>query len=344
MVHETTRHTRDFTVISNRLLQHRHLGGVAIAVGCHMMSVAEGTSVTIRSLNERLGFSRQKIADALHALEEYGYVRRTVIRTAQGRLITQTTVYHNPNTPPPKPPPNPTPAPPPKPKPTPEPTPKPEPNPEPAPNPEPEPAPKPEPDPTPPPAPEPDPDPAPPPPPPPAPKPPSPPRPLPPVPHPGFPAGELLRSALLVLIGLRETDPRLYCSEADAAHLTPGVAAWLERGASPETIRHALTTDLPTPLRRPAALLAHRLATHLPPAPPLHPTEPPATPDPDPDSAPTPAPLPIHECLNCRAPFRSAQPAYCTECQATGHQIDPILRFSPGPTADEKTGVTAFPE
>ncbi|MER8041038.1 helix-turn-helix domain-containing protein [Streptomyces hydrogenans] len=280
MVHETTRHTRDFTVISNRLLQHRHLGGVAIAVGCHMMSVAEGTSVTIRSLHERLGFSRQKIADALHALERYGYLRRTVIRTPGGRLVTETVVCHNPNAQTPEAP-----------------TPKP-------PAPERTPAPTPTPPPTtttatatatattPP-----------------APPPATPPaprthRPLPPVPHPGFPARELLRAALHVLVTLRDTDPRLHCSEADAAHLTPGVAAWLERGASPETIRHALTTGLPTaPLHRPAALLAHRLATHLPPAPPRVP--PPPTPR---------TPAPLQHCETCDTCFRAPPTTPCPTC------------------------------
>ncbi|MFH9956986.1 helix-turn-helix domain-containing protein [Streptomyces roseolus] len=269
MVHETTRHTRDFTVITNRLLQHPTIGGVAIAVGCHMMSVAEGTSVTIRCLADRLGFSRQKVADALHALEEHGYLRRTVIRTAGGRLITETVICHNPSAPAPRRPRPRRPAAPPPARaqnPAPDLTPTPVPTPKPAPGPT--------------------------------------PRPLPPVPRPGFPAKELLRAALHVLVGLRDTDPRLYVSEADARNLAPGVAAWLERGASPQVIHHALTTDLPRePLYRPAALLAHRLTAHLPPAPPL--TAPPA---------PSPTLAPLQHCEACDKCFRAPPTAPCPGC------------------------------
>ncbi|MEU2505170.1 helix-turn-helix domain-containing protein [Streptomyces sp. NPDC007863] len=262
MVHETARHTRDFTVISNRLLQHPDIGGVAIAVGCHMMSVAEGTSVTIRCLADRLGFSRQKVADALHALEKHGYLRRTVIRTAGGRLITETVIRHNPDTPTPR-----------RPKPRRPATPPPAPAKAPPPPQNPAPAPKPT------------------------------PHPLPPVPRPAFPAKELLRAALGVLIDLRATDPRLYVSEADAEHLAPGVAAWLERGAPPEVVHHALTNDLPEPLRRPAALLAHRLTARLPPAPPL--TAPPAPP---------PSPAPLQHCEACDTCFRAPPEAPCPTC------------------------------
>ncbi|WP_206325189.1 MULTISPECIES: helix-turn-helix domain-containing protein [unclassified Streptomyces] len=290
MVHETTRHTRDFTVIGNRLLQHPDIGGVAIAVGCHMMSVAEGTSVTIRCLADRLGFSRQKVADALHALERHGYLRRTVIRTAKGRLITQTVICHNPGSSTPTRP---------RPKPQRPPT-APDrnenrsgaPNPVSKPEPQPEPAPRPKPG----------------------------PRPLPPVPRPGFPAKELLDSALRVLLGLQRTDPRLYVSEADAQHLTPGVAAWLERGTSPEVVHHALTYDLPKePLRRPAALLAHRLTAHLPPAPQLGSVSTPA--------APPPPPAPLMYCETCDTCFRS-QPA--TPCPTCGSRDTVPSVYTPG--------------
>ncbi|MFH8257940.1 helix-turn-helix domain-containing protein [Streptomyces roseolus] len=272
MVHETTRHTRDFTVITNRLLQHPTIGGVAIAVGCHMMSVAEGTSVTIRCLADRLGFSRQKVADALHALEEHGYLRRTVIRTAGGRLITRTVICHSPGAPasaPDRPAGRPRPR---KPGPAPEPVP--------------------------------------------APSPPSTraatpttPRSLPSVPRPGFPAQELLRAALHVLIDLRNTNPRLYVSEAEAEHLTPGVAAWLERGVPPEAVRDALASDLPGErLRRPAAFLAHRLTAKLPPAPPL------TAPPPTKPTAPTTHPL-LH-CETCDTCFRAPEATPCPSCKS----------------------------
>ncbi|MGW4052075.1 helix-turn-helix domain-containing protein [Streptomyces sp. NPDC004779] len=300
MCHERTRLTRNFTVLDNALLQHKGLDGVAIGVGAYIASLPEGTPVDIKTLSTELDLGRTTVAKALNALEAHGYLRRTVIRTPDGRVATHTVFCHRPaqNRAPgaegparrsrPTPPPDPDPDPPP-------------PDPDPAPSPpDPDPAPS-----------SPDPDPAPSPPgaeptPPPTSRPAPPPRrPLPPVPRPGFPARELLRSALHVLIGLRETDPRLYCSEADAEHLTPGVAAWLERGASPETIRHALTTDLPTPLHHPAALLAHRLAAHLPPAPPL--TAPPPTPGPA-------RPHPLHYCEPCDICFRAPDSTPCPTC------------------------------
>ncbi|MGW6534300.1 helix-turn-helix domain-containing protein [Streptomyces sp. NPDC055051] len=280
MCHERTRLTRNFTVLDNALLQHKGLDGVAIGVGAYIASLPEGTPVDIKTLAHELDLGRTTVAKALNALEAHGYLRRTVVRTPDGRVATHTVFCHRPAqnrppadrparrriaTPPPDPAPSPSdPAPsPPDPEPTPRPTSRPA----------------------------------------------TPPRrPLPPVPSPGFPARELLRSALHVLIGLRETDPRLYCSEADAEHLTPGVAAWLERGVSPETIRHALTAGLSTtPIHRPAALLAHRLAAQLPPAPPLS--------APVPESAPVPArPRPLHYCEPCDICFRAPDSTPCPTC------------------------------
>ncbi|MFI8367355.1 helix-turn-helix domain-containing protein [Streptomyces sp. NPDC085466] len=276
MCHERTRLTRNFTVLDNALLQHKVLGGVAIGVASYIASLPEGTRVDIRTLANDLRLGRKTIATALNTLEAHGYLRRTVLRTPDGRVSTHTVFCHRPPQalpqaqPPaekPEPPQTDEPTPAPAPAPTPTPTPEPDPNPEPPKS--------------------------------------SPRRPLPPVPHPGFPARELLRAALLLLIGLRETDPRLYCSEADAEHLTPGVAAWLERGASPEIIRRALTADLPMgPLRRPASLLAHRLATHLPPAPPLE--APPQTPG---------RPHPLQYCEPCDTCFRAPASSPCPTCR-----------------------------
>ncbi|MGW6244077.1 helix-turn-helix domain-containing protein [Streptomyces roseolus] len=257
---------------------------MAIAVGCHMMSVPEGTSVTIRCLADRLGFSRQKVADALHALEQHGYLRRTVIRTARGRLITQTVICHSPGTPAPGRPRHQEPVQ----RPAPEHRPKPQPPHRRASPPAPRPMPTPPPTPTttr-------------------SPRSPRSPRSLPSVPRPGFPALDLLRAALAVLVDLRNADPRLYVSEADAEHLAPGVAAWLERGVPPETVRDALSTDLPAErLRRPAALLAHRLTVNLPPAPPL--TAPPPA---------APPPRPLLHCETCDTCFRAPPATPCPTC------------------------------
>ncbi len=130
------------------------------------------------------------------------------------------------------------------------------------------------------------------------------PRPLPAVPHPAYPAPALLQRATDLLVDLRLHDPRLLLSTRDTAHLAPGVAAWLERDVAPEAVRHALTSDLPPEgLRRPAALLAHRLTALLPPPPPL------GTP-----TAPS-ARHPLHNCDSCDRAFRAPDPGHCRDCR-----------------------------
>ncbi|MEW2623886.1 helix-turn-helix domain-containing protein [Streptomyces sp. NPDC048106] len=127
---------------------------------------------------------------------------------------------------------------------------------------------------------------------------------LPAVPKPAYSSPALLQTATDVLAGLRRTDPRLLLSATDAEHLAPGVAAWLERDVTPTAVRHALTSDLPPdPLRRPAALLAHRLTAQLPPPPPFR--------------APEPAPPvrhPLRNCDTCDRGYRGPDPHNCQNC------------------------------
>ncbi|EGX60832.1 hypothetical protein SZN_05242 [Streptomyces zinciresistens K42] len=130
---------------------------------------------------------------------------------------------------------------------------------------------------------------------------------LPAVPQPAYTSPDVLRTAVDVLGGLRRRDPRLLLSAVDAEHLAPGVAAWLEREVTPAAVRHALTENLPEPLARPAALLAHRLAAQLPPLPPFRP---PAS------SAPAPR-HPFQTCDGCDRPFRAPEPGPCRDCRAT---------------------------
>ncbi|WP_369364994.1 helix-turn-helix domain-containing protein [Streptomyces sp. CG4] len=128
---------------------------------------------------------------------------------------------------------------------------------------------------------------------------------LPAVPRPACPSLALLRTATDLLAGLRRQDPRLLLSEIDAAHLAPGVAAWLERDVSPTAVGRALTTDLPPEeLRRPAALLAHRLATQLPPPPPFHVP-----------AAPPPVRHSLQTCDGCDRAFRAPRPGRCRDCR-----------------------------
>ncbi|MFB6556003.1 helix-turn-helix domain-containing protein [Streptomyces sp. NPDC056405] len=137
---------------------------------------------------------------------------------------------------------------------------------------------------------------------------------LPAVPQPHCKLPGLLQTAVDVLADLRRHDPRLVLSATETAHLAPGVAAWLERDVRTSAVRHALTTGLPDePLRRPAALLAHRLTDRLPP--------------PTPFRAPTTAPPPpvrhpLRNCDGCDRGFRAPEAeTRCRDCRepATAH-------------------------
>lgn len=86
-----------------------------------------------------------------------------------------------------------------------------------------------------------------------------------PLPRPGELTPELHRAASALLADLRRHAPELVLSEDDIEELAPGAAAWLERGAHPDAIRHALTTELPQPPKYPAKIVRHRLAVLLPP-------------------------------------------------------------------------------
>ena len=133
-------------------------------------------------------------------------------------------------------------------------------------------------------------------------------KPLPAVPQPAYSGPGLLQTATDLLADLRRTDSRLLLSACDTAHLAPGVAAWLERDLTPTAVRDALTADLPPePLRRPAALLAHRLAAQLPPPPPFR--------------APA-SPPPVHHAL------RTATAATA----ASGARREPLPRLRPDHT------------
>ncbi|MGW6964020.1 helix-turn-helix domain-containing protein [Streptomyces zaomyceticus] len=127
---------------------------------------------------------------------------------------------------------------------------------------------------------------------------------LPAVPQPAYPAPDVLTTALDVLSGLRREDPRLHLSAIEAEHLAPGVATWLERELTPAEVRHVLTFDLPRePLRRPAALLAHRLNAQLPPLPPFRtPNETPAVRH------------PLQNCETCDHAYRAPEPGTCGSC------------------------------
>ncbi|MFI9312987.1 helix-turn-helix domain-containing protein [Streptomyces althioticus] len=131
---------------------------------------------------------------------------------------------------------------------------------------------------------------------------------LPAVPRPAYSGPGLLQAATDLLADLRRHDSRLLLSADDTAHLAPGVAAWLERDVTPAAVRRALTADLPPEgLRRPAALLAHRLAAQLPPPAPFRAQ---AT------APPPPVRHPLRTCDGCDRAFRAPAPTtHCRDCR-----------------------------
>ncbi|MEV5952750.1 helix-turn-helix domain-containing protein [Streptomyces sp. NPDC051987] len=265
MTHVNVRLTTRYKVVDNRLLQHRELSLTAIGLAGHIQSLPTGARVDIKSLTGRFPEGEVRIAAALRELEAQRYLSRTRERLPNGRVVSRTVSYNRPTGVEEgreitPPPPPPTPAPPPAPAPAPAPRPD---RPHPA-----------------------------------AAPPPHPPKP--PLPKPADTAPDSRRTATTLLSRLHHDDPRLLLPEREVRRLAPAIDAWLERGASPEAVRRALTSCLPAePLLHPAGLLAHRLTEYLPPPPPPAP----------------PRPLPFQDCDGCDRPFRAAQPGRCRECR-----------------------------
>ncbi|MFF3122851.1 helix-turn-helix domain-containing protein [Streptomyces sp. NPDC057908] len=284
VIHINFRHAAGFTVIGNHLAQHRGLSLTAIGLAAHIQSLPAGAKIGIKHLAERFPEGETRIAAALRELEAAGYLHRSRIRLADGRIVTRTISYNQPGaapqprTVPSEPAPLPTPPPPPRVT-----APEPRPAPPPAPMPPPQPQPALVPAPT------------------------ARTSPPPPLPQPQELAPELQRVATALLADLRRHTPQLTLSEHDIHTLTPGVATWLERDAHPDTIRHTLTTNLPVPLKHPAKLLRHRITTLLPP--PL-----PGAQDLAP-ARPGVVVIPLQNCDHCDRAFRSRHPGHCRDCR-----------------------------
>ncbi|MER5872141.1 helix-turn-helix domain-containing protein [Streptomyces sp. NPDC002044] len=306
IVHVKARHTEQFTVVGNHLAQHRALSLTARGLALYIQSLPTGAKVGIKRLTDRFPEGEVRIASALRELEAHGYLERSRVRLASGQVVTRTVSYNQPRTTrpglPERPPSSP-PSPPAKrrevvvrpsrPEPEPEPVAEPparpdfEPWPECEPGyasePEPEPCPGPESDPGPvsDPGPEPEPGPV----------------------APESPGAALRQAAVELLARLREDDHRLLLPERQVRRLAPGVAVWLERGAEPEAVRHVLAGDLPADLRSPAGLIAHRLATQVPPRLGPRPAGPSAA-----------RPDPMQNCDGCERAFRAPRPGRCRDC------------------------------
>ncbi|MFD5876027.1 helix-turn-helix domain-containing protein [Streptomyces sp. NPDC060322] len=293
VLHVTVRHISGFTVIGNHLAQHRGLSLTAIGLAAHIQSLPAGAKIGIKVLTARFPESEGRIAAALRELEATGYLHRSRVRLPDGRMVTRTVSYDQPGATAPAPrsqprrsePPITLAVPPP-----------------PAPSRE---AAAPDPAPVRPPAA-------------PAPLPPAAPdyvpaataprKQPPPLPHPHAPTEELHRAATALLADLRRSSPQLTLSEADIEALAPGVAAWLERDAHPDTVRHALTSDLPIPVKHPAKFVRSRITTLLPP--PL-----PGTADLTPPPRRKAIVIPLQNCETCDRAFRATDPGHCRDCR-----------------------------
>ncbi|MGW0959475.1 helix-turn-helix domain-containing protein [Streptomyces gelaticus] len=133
---------------------------------------------------------------------------------------------------------------------------------------------------------------------------PAPPSPPPPLPQPRNPLPQYLRAATALLTDLHRHAAEITLSEKDVVLLAPAAATWFERGATPAALRHALTHDLPQPLKRPAKLLRYRLTALLPPPPtPEHPT------------------VLLQNCDRCDRAFRSPTPGNCRDCREESADI-----------------------
>ncbi|WP_137234364.1 hypothetical protein [Streptomyces sp. BPSDS2] len=305
VIHVVIPHTGRFTIVGNHLAQHAELSLTAIGIGVHIQSLPAGSKVGIKALAARFPEGETKIASALRELENHGYLHRPRMRLANGWVVTRTVFRNQPGAvvgptvrgtaPAPTVVREPTAAP--------EPdrvrelTPVPEPDrvPEPTPVPEPVAAPVPIPLPEGPHAPA---------------RLPSrtaPKQPRRPLPHPHALSPELRQTASTFLADLRRHAEELVLSEEAVEELVPGVAAWLERDATTDALRHALTADLPKPLKHPARLLRHRLTALLPPPlPGIH------------DLAPSRRTqvTPFQTCDGCERAFRSHDPGHCRDCRA----------------------------
>ncbi|MFE0378942.1 hypothetical protein ACFW1M_25930 [Streptomyces inhibens] len=133
----------------------------------------------------------------------------------------------------------------------------------------------------------------------------------PPEPEPAPDHPEPAPQAADLLAALPHRDRRLLLSEREITALAPAVTEWLDRGAAPQEITDALTSGLPERInRRPARLLAHRLAALRPPAR----TSPPGQPE-------RPPVIPLQNCDGCDRAFRADHPGRCRGCRVASLEV-----------------------
>ena len=89
VIHVRTRLTADFTVISNALAQRRG-SAVTIGVAAYILSLPDGSPVSIAALCAHFSEGEILISRALRELEAAGYLERRRERTPTGPIRTRT--------------------------------------------------------------------------------------------------------------------------------------------------------------------------------------------------------------------------------------------------------------
>ncbi|MDX3849069.1 hypothetical protein [Streptomyces sp. AK02-01A] len=95
VIHIRTRHTENFTVLSNRLVQ-RPGSAVTVGVAAYILSLPDGAPIRVSTLCEHFAEGRDRISRALNELEEEGWLERRVERGPGGRIVTRTLLYDAP--------------------------------------------------------------------------------------------------------------------------------------------------------------------------------------------------------------------------------------------------------
>ncbi|MET7936681.1 hypothetical protein [Streptomyces sp. NPDC005322] len=95
VIHIRTRHTANFTVLSNKLAQ-RAGSAVTVGVAAYILSLPDGASIRIDALCAHFKEGRARISAALRELEAEGWLERRVERGPDGRIVTRTFMYDAP--------------------------------------------------------------------------------------------------------------------------------------------------------------------------------------------------------------------------------------------------------
>lgn len=91
-LHRTAR-TRFFTTLGNEVLRDNRLSFCARGILGHLLSYPDGQRADIRTLTDRTPEGRERVAAALRELERFGYLRRSIKRTPDGRVYTDVDVF-----------------------------------------------------------------------------------------------------------------------------------------------------------------------------------------------------------------------------------------------------------